>query len=66
MQSWRSFEWRPEDLDATLILTFWPDDGGGRIELVQANAPDHLYETLLAGWPMRYWEPWQAYLEGGR
>jgi hypothetical protein len=30
------------------------------------NAPDHLYEKLLANWPMRYWDPWRAYLAGSR
>jgi activator of HSP90 ATPase len=62
VQSWRSFEWRPEDLDGTLVLVFSPDAGGGRIESCLVNAPDHLYEKLAANWPMRYWDPWRAYL----
>ena len=32
VQTWRSFEWRAEDVDGTLILTFSPDPAGGRIE----------------------------------
>ena len=62
VQTWRSFEWRAEDVDGTLILTFSPDPAGGRIELALVNAPDHLYDKLLANWPMRYWDPWRAYL----
>jgi activator of HSP90 ATPase len=66
VQSWRSFEWQEDDLDAVLVLSFWPEAAGGRIELTQANVPDTLYQNLVAGWPVRYWEPWRAYLERGR
>ena len=62
VQSWRSFEWRPEDLDGTLVLVFSPDPAGGRIESCLVNAPDHLHEKLAANWPMRYWDPWRAHL----
>ncbi len=66
VQSWRSFEWRAEDLDGTLVLTFSPDAGGGRIDSALVNAPDHLYDKLLANWPMRYWDPWRAHLARSR
>jgi uncharacterized protein YndB with AHSA1/START domain len=66
VQSWRSFEWRDEDLDGTLVLRFLPDRGGGRIDSALVDAPDHLYDKLLANWPMRYWDPWRAYLAGSR
>lgn len=62
VQSWRSFEWRPQDPDGTLVLVFSPDPEGGRIDSCLVNAPDHLYEKLAANWPMRYWDPWRAYL----
>lgn len=62
VQSWRSFEWEEGDLDSILILTFWPQADGTRLELIHANVPDRLYDTLLAGWPQRYWQPWEAYL----
>jgi activator of HSP90 ATPase len=62
VQTWRSFEWRPEDLDGTLVLVFSAAPGGGRIESALVNAPEHLYEKLAANWPMRYWDPWRAYL----
>ena len=63
VQSWRSFEWRADDLDSTLILTFWPEGSGTRVELTQENVPDRLYEKLVSGWPNRYWNPWRAYLD---
>ena len=62
VQTWRSFEWRPEDLDGTLVLAFFPYSGGAIVESALVNAPDHLADKLLANWPMRYWDPWRAYL----
>src|SRR5208337_2394500 len=41
VQSWRAAHWMPEELDSILILTFWPAEEGGRIELVQVNVADH-------------------------
>jgi uncharacterized protein YndB with AHSA1/START domain len=66
VQSWRSFEWQKEDLDSILVLSFWPEAAGARIELTQANIPDTLYQNLVTGWPSRYWDSWRAYLERGR
>jgi len=63
VQSWRSFEWQADDPDSTLILTFWPEGRGARVELTQENVPDRLYDNLVVGWPNRYWNPWRAYLE---
>jgi uncharacterized protein YndB with AHSA1/START domain len=37
VQSWRSPHWGATDIDSTLILTFVPEEGGGRIELVQVT-----------------------------
>lgn len=63
VQSWRSFEWHDEDPDSVLILTFQSVSTGTRLELAQIDVPERLYETLLSGWPSRYWEPWRAYLQ---
>jgi hypothetical protein len=51
VQTWRSFEWRPEDPDSILLLTLQPESAGTRLDLLQAN------------WPMRYLDPWRAALE---
>ena len=66
VQSWRSFEWEKQDLDSVLILTFTAAGSGARVDLAHAGVPERLYDTLVAGWPMRYWEPWRAYLEARR
>jgi activator of HSP90 ATPase len=66
VQTWRSFEWEDSDLDAILVLTFWSAGAGTRVELTQANVPDRLYETLLTGWPGRYWDPWRSFLQSGK
>jgi uncharacterized protein YndB with AHSA1/START domain len=63
VQSWRSFEWEEAELDAIVVVTFTAASAGARVELVQAGVPDRLYDTLVNGWPVRYWQPWRAYLE---
>ena len=63
VQSWRSFEWQEDDLDSVLVLTFWPESAGSRIELTQVNVPDRLYQNLVTGWPSRYWDPWRTFLQ---
>lgn len=66
VQSWRSFEWRDDDLDSILILTFRPEVGATRVDLTQASIPDRLYSNLMEGWPQRYWDPWRMFLTGRR
>jgi activator of HSP90 ATPase len=63
VQAWRASHWSPEDLDSTLILTFWPDEAGARIELVQVNVADHDLAGVSQGWEKYYWTPWREYLE---
>jgi activator of HSP90 ATPase len=66
VQSWRSFDWQEDDLDSILVLSFWPEAAGARVELTQANVPNNLYGNLVTGWSTRYWQPWHAYLERRR
>jgi uncharacterized protein YndB with AHSA1/START domain len=66
VQSWRSSEFAKRDLDSTLILTFWPDQGGGRIELTHVNVADTDFAGVSEGWSKYYWTPWRAYLAKGR
>jgi activator of HSP90 ATPase len=63
VQSWRSFEWEESELDAVLVLRFTAAGLGTRVDLAQVGVPDRLYDTLVSGWPVRYWQPWSAYLE---
>ena len=62
VQSWRAAHWMPEELDSILILTFWPAEEGGRIELVQVNVADHDAAAVNEGWENYYWNPWREYL----
>jgi len=63
VQAWRSSDWKQPDLDSILILTFSKAPGGGQIDLVHANIPDHAYPGIRRGWPKYYWKPWTAYLK---
>ena len=66
VQSWRASHWSQEDLDSTLVLSFWPDEGSGRIELVHVNVADHDFAGVSQGWEQYYWTPWRKYLEKSR
>jgi activator of HSP90 ATPase len=63
VQSWRASHWSTEDLDSTLVLAFYPDEGGARIELVHVNVADHDFAGVSQGWEKYYWTPWRKYLE---
>ena len=63
VQSWRSTEFAKRDLDSTLILSFWPDPAGCRIELTHVNVADTDFAGVSEGWSKYYWLPWRAYLE---
>jgi activator of HSP90 ATPase len=65
VQTWRSSEWHPEDIDSVLVLTFWPVGDAGRIELVHVNVADHDVEAVTQGWEKYYWKPWRSYLQEG-
>ena len=62
VQVWRGSDWKQTELDSILILTFRKAPGGGQIDLVHANIPDHAYPGIRRGWPKYYWKPWKAYL----
>ena len=49
VQSWRASHWSAEDLDSTLVLAFYPDEGGARIELVHVNVADHDFTGVSQG-----------------
>jgi len=62
IQSWRGKKWKPEDIDSTLIISFWPEKSGGRMELVHVNVPEYDYDGVNEGWDKYYWKPWREYL----
>jgi len=63
VQTWRSINFSDTDIDSVLVLTFWPDEGGARIELVQVNVADRDFAGVSHGWEKYYWTPWRAYLQ---
>jgi len=63
VQSWRASHWKAKDIDSTLILTFWPEGGGARIELIHANVADRDFTGVSEGWQVYYFAPWQEYLK---
>ena len=63
VQSWRAKNWKAHDIDSTLILTFWPEGRGTRIELVHVNVADEDFAGVSEGWETYYWQPWREYLK---
>jgi activator of HSP90 ATPase len=63
VQTWRSINFSSDDIDSVLVLSFWPDETGARIELVQINVADRDFAGVSHGWEKYYWTPWRAYLE---
>lgn len=66
VQSWRSSEFGRRDFDSTLILTFWPEKKGGRIDLTHVNVADRDFAGVSEGWSKYYWIPWRNYLTTGK
>jgi uncharacterized protein YndB with AHSA1/START domain len=66
VQSWRSSNFLRRDLDSTLVLSFWPEETGGRIELTHANVSDSDFAGVSEGWSHYYWIPWRKFLGSGK
>lgn len=62
VQSWRSANWKARELDSTLILTFFPEGKGTRLELAHVNVPASDFAGVTQGWEKYYFAPWRAYL----
>ena len=62
VQTWRSANFRKDDIDSTLILRFTPTGKKGRIDLVHVNVPSHDHRGVTNGWKKYYWQPWRKYL----
>jgi activator of HSP90 ATPase len=63
VQTWRSVNFSSDDIDSVLVLSFWPEEDGARIELVQINVADRDFAGVSRGWEKYYWTPWRAYLQ---
>jgi activator of HSP90 ATPase len=64
VQTWRSANWPAEAIDSTLVLSFWTEGAGGRIELAHVKVPDDDFAGVSHGWEKYYFAPWRMYLEG--
>jgi len=62
VQTWRSANWAASAIDSVLVLTFWPQADGGRVELVHVNVADEDFTGVSHGWEKYYWTPWRTYL----
>jgi activator of HSP90 ATPase len=66
VQTWRSQQWRPEDLDSVITMRFLEEEvGSARIELVHVGVAESDLEGVRDGWTRYYWNPWREYLERG-
>lgn len=63
VQLWRGKQWKPEDRDSILVLTFLPDSVNGKIELTHLDVPEKEIGDVNKGWLDYYWKNWRAYLE---
>jgi activator of HSP90 ATPase len=62
VQSWRSNNFGEDDPDSTLILSFVPEGGNGRINLIHIDVPERDFQGVSEGWEKYYWTPWKSYL----
>ena len=62
VQTWRSVNFSSISIDSVLVLSFWPDKEGGRIELVHVNVDEDDFAGVSHGWEKYYWTPWRNYL----
>ena len=63
VQLWRGSNWKPEDRDSILVLSFLPGKDFGTIELTQLNVPENDFDNVNKGWRDYYWKPWKEYLD---
>jgi activator of HSP90 ATPase len=62
VQAWRATHWKASDPDSILILQFSKAPGGGQVDMVHANVPQHDHKGVTKGWSQYYWKPWKKYL----
>ena len=64
VQSWRGqTEWKDNELDSILVLTFENISGGAKITLVQSGVPERSFDKFNKGWKENYWKPWKLYIK---
>jgi len=59
-------EWvRLVHIDSVLVLPFWPQEDGARIELAHINVSDADFAGVRHGWEKYDWTPWRAFVMRG-
>jgi hypothetical protein len=53
----------PSASNSALVLSFWPQHDGARIEPVQVNVAEEYFAAVSQGWKKYSWTPWRAYLD---
>lgn len=66
VQTWRANVWLADDPNSVVVLTFTATETGAQVQLVQANVPDHAYQTIDDGWRQHYWRKWAEHLADER
>ena len=62
VQAWRSVNFPHDAADSVLVLSFWPEKDGARVELVHANVPEEDFAGISQGWTKFYFDPWRDHL----
>ncbi len=62
VQKWRSTNFPDGAIDSVLVLSFWPEKGGARIEMMHVNVAEEDFAGVSEGWAKFYWNPWRTYL----
>lgn len=64
VQTWRSNQWDPEDLDSILTLRFVESGpASASIELIHVGVAESDLVGVTEGWTNFYWTPWREYLD---
>jgi activator of HSP90 ATPase len=64
VQTWRSNQWDPEDLDSVLTLRFVEiGPASASIELSHVGVAASDLIGVTEGWTNFYWTPWREYLD---
>jgi activator of HSP90 ATPase len=66
VQRWRSGNFPADAVDSVLVLTFWPHQKEGSVELQHINVPECDFAGISDGWQKFYFTPWRRFLTEGK
>ena len=59
VRSWRALDW-PEGHHSTATFLLESENGGTRLDFVQAGVPAQNYDSISKGWKEHYWDKMKA------